>query len=141
MRIDDLRIGNYVDVVDANGAKTRCELFKINKEENFAVFKDMTKTSEFVVDTAEIWNFVKDIPTTAEQLVKLGFKFEVKPVFMFPDNGAWFNGSVIVQKYQGVYDLLVADALAFYGCKAIAVPSIHLLQNAIYDTFGIKLHY
>ena len=32
-----------------------------------------------------------------------------------------------------------AFVLAFYGCKAIAVPCIHLLQNVLADYYGINI--
>ena len=54
MRIEDLRIGNYVDVVlKENNTTIRCKVQRINHDDKSAVFKDMTNGSEFLVDTED----------------------------------------------------------------------------------------
>ena len=141
MRIKDLRIGNYVDVVvDDNEATTRCKVLCINHNDKIGVFKDITNGSEFLVDTKDKWKLVKDVITTANELTKLGLIYDSKmSVYMLPTKGAWYIGKAIVQKYDGRYELFIEKYNAFYGCVAIAVPCIHLLQNALADYYGINI--
>ena len=141
MRIEDLRIGNYVDVVlKENNTTIRCKVQRINHDDKSAVFKDMTNGSEFLVDTEDKWKLVKDVVTTANELTKLGFNYDSEmSVYMLPTKGAWYIGKAIVQKYNGRYDLFIEKNDAFYGCKAIAVPGIHFLQNALADYYGINI--
>ena len=143
MRIEDLRTGNYVDVVvNNNKVPTRCMVLSINHNDKSAVFRDMTNGSEFPVDTGDKWNLVKDVVTTVKELIELGFIYDQeKSIYMLPTKGAWAIGNAIVQKYDGRYDLFIEKNDAFYGCKAIAVPSVHLLQNAIADYYGISINY
>lgn len=50
MRIEDLRIGNYVDVVlKENNTTIRCKVQRINHDDKSAVFKDMTNVLSFLL--------------------------------------------------------------------------------------------
>ena len=122
MRIEDLRIGNYVDVVlKENNTTIRCKVQRINHDDKSAVFKDMTNGSEFLVDTEDKWKLVKDVVTTANELTKLGFNYDSEmSVYMLPTKGAWYIGKAIVQKYDGRYDLFIEKNDAFYGSLAKA---------------------
>lgn len=141
MRIENLRIGNYVDmVVNDNEATTRCKVLCINHNAKSIVFKDITNGSEFLVDTKDKWKLVKDVITTDKELTKLGLIYDSEmSVYMLPTKGAWYIGKAIVQKYNGRYDLFIEKYDALYGCEAIAVPCIHLLQNALADYYGINI--
>lgn len=145
MRITDLRKGNYVDVLLGEaGIKTRCEILDINEGDCVAKFKDLGNDSEFIMDTADKWKLVNGVPMTDEELRKLGFSFDPeKSVFALPDKGAWVKGNAIVQKYKGTFDLLISDLKpeAFYGCRAIHVTYVHLLQNAVAKYLGVDLKY
>ena len=52
-----------------------------------------------------------------------------------------YKNIVLVTKYNGCYDLIIREDKAFYGCKAIRVPFVHLLQNAVIDNYGFELSY
>lgn len=146
MRITDFRKGNYVDVLLGEaGIKTRCEILDINEGDCEAKFKDLGNDSEFIMDTADKWKLVNGVPTTDEELRKLGFSFDPEmSVFALPNKGAWVKDNVIVQKYKGTFDLLISDVKpeAFYGCRAaIHVFFVHLLQNAVAQNLGVELKY
>lgn len=119
MRIEDLRIGNYVDVVlKENNTTIRCKVQRINHTEKSAVFKDMTNGSEFLVDTEDKWKLVKDVVTTANELTKLGLIYDLEmSVYMLPTKGAWYIGKAIVQKYNGRYDLFIEKMMHFMDAK------------------------
>ena len=119
MRIEDLRIGNYVDVVlKENNTTIRCKVQRINHTEKSAVFKDMTNGSEFLVDTEDKWKLVKDVVTTANELTKLGLIYDSEmSVYMLPTKGAWYIGKAIVQKYNGRYDLFIEKMMHFMDAK------------------------
>lgn len=143
MRLEDLRKGSYVDYISVEGKKTRCMVVDININDRIATMRELGNQSEFYVNSKEKWDLVKDVQTTEVELRKFGFNFDVnQSVYMLPDNGAWKKGeNVIVKRYNGDYDLLIRKDEAFYGCKAIHVPSVHLLQNAVKDNYGIDLSY
>ena len=115
----------------------------ININDHIVTMRDFGDQSEFYVNINEKWDLVKDVQTTEVELRKFGFNFDVnQSVYMLPDNGAWKKGeNVIVERYNGDYDLLIRKDEAFYGCKAIHVPSVHLLQKAVKDNYGIDLSY
>lgn len=96
MRIEDLRIGNYVDVVlKENNTTIRCEVQCINHDDKSAVFKDMTNGSEFLVDTKEKWALVKEVATTEIELKNLEFTYDPELYLdMFSIKGAWFKSIV-----------------------------------------------
>ena len=49
MRIEDLRIGNYVDVVlKENNTTIRCKVQRINHDDKSAVFKGVTSKSVWI---------------------------------------------------------------------------------------------
>lgn len=143
MRLEDLRKGNYVDYISVEGKKTRCMVVDININDRIATMRELGNQSELYVNSKEKWNLVKDVQTTEVELRKFGFNFDVnKDVYMLPGKGAWKKyENVIVMRYNGDYDLIIRKDKAFYGCKAIHVPSVHLLQNAVKDNYGIDLSY
>lgn len=143
MRLEDLRKGSYVDYISVEGKKTRCMVVDININDRIATMRELGNQSEFYVNSKEKWDLVKDVQTTEVELRKIGFNFDVnKDVYMLPGKGAWKKDeNVIVMRYNGDYDLIIRKDKAFYGCKAIHVPSVHLLQNAVKDNYGINLSY
>ena len=143
MRLEDLRKGSYVDYISVEGKKTRCMVVDININDRIATMRELGNQSELYVNSKEKWDLVKDVQTTEVELRKFGFNFDVnKDVYMLPGNGAWEKDeNVIVMRYNGDYDLIIRKDKAFYGCKAIHVPSVHLLQNAVKDNYGIDLSY
>lgn len=143
MRLEDLRKGSYVDYISVEGKKTRCMVVDININDRIATMRELGNQSEFYVNSKGKWDLVKDVQTTEVELRNFGFNFDVnQSVYMLPDNGAWKKGeNVIVKRYNGDYDLIIRKDKAFYGCKAIHVPSVHLLQNAVKDNYGIDLSY
>lgn len=144
MRIEDLRKGDYVDLIFNDvGENTRCIVVDISINNREAIIRDLSNQSEFYVDSEEKWNFVKDIQMTESELRNLGFVYNSnKKVYMFPNNGAWEHPfGIIVTKYNGCYDLILEDNNAFYGCKSIHIPYVHLLQNAVKDNYGLELSY
>lgn len=143
MRLEDLRKGSYVDYISVEGKKTRCMVVDININDRIATMRELGNQSELYVNSKEKWDLVKDVQTTEVELRKFGFNFDVnKDVYMLPGKGAWEKDeNVIVMRYNGDYDLIIRKDKAFYGCKAIHVPSVHLLQNAVKDNYGIDLSY
>ena len=141
MRIEDLRIGNYVDVVlKENNTPMRCEVQRINHDDKSAVFKDMTNGSEFLVDTEDIWALVKEVATTENELKNLGFTYDPGLYLdMFSIKGAWFFHEAIVGKHCDHYELFIEEDAVLHIYKGITVPSIHLLQNAVADNYGYRL--
>lgn len=115
MRIEDLRIGNYVDVVlKENNTTIRCEVQRINHDDKSAVFKDITNGSEFLVDTKEKWALVKEVATTEIELKNLEFTYDPELYLdMFSIKGAWFKFKAIVGEHDGIYKLFIEsrDAL------------------------------
>lgn len=145
MRLEDLRKGSYVDYINVEGKKTRCMVVDININDRIATMRELGDQSEFYVNSKEKWDLVKDVQTTEVELRKFGFVYDKdKDVYMLPNKGAWIykcNDDVIVTKYNGIYDLIIRKDDALYGCKAIHVPSVHLLQKAVKDNSGIELSY
>lgn len=143
MRLEDLRKGSYVNYINVEGKKTRCMVVDIKINDRIATMRELGNQLELYVNSKEKWDLVKDVQTTEVELRKFGFNFDVnQSVYMLPDNGAWKKGeNVIVKRYNGDYDLLIRKDEAFYGCKAIHVPSVHLLQKAVKDNYGIDLSY
>ena len=143
MRLEDLRKGSYVDYISVEGKKTRCMVVDININDRIATMRELGNQLELYVNSKEKWDLVKDVQTTEVELRKFGFNFDVnKDVYMLPGKGAWEKDeNVIVMRYNGDYDLIIRKDKAFYGCKAIHVPSVHLLQNAVKDNYGIDLSY
>ena len=141
MRIEDLRIGNYVDVVlKENNTTIRCKVQRINHDDKSAVFKDMTNGSEFLVDTEDIWALVKEVATTENELKNLGFTYDPGLYLdMFSIKGAWFFHEAIVGKHCDHYELFIEEDAVLHIYKGITVPSIHLLQNAVADNYGYRL--
>ena len=141
MRIEDLRIGNYVDVVlKENNTPMRCEVQRINHDDKSAVFKDMTNGSEFLVDTEDIWALVKEVATTENELKNLEFTYDPELYLdMFSIKGAWFFHEAIVGKHCDHYELFIEEDAVLHIYKGITVPSIHLLQNAVADNYGYRL--
>ena len=141
MRIEDLRIGNYVDVVlKENNTPIRCKVQRINHDDKSAVFKDMTNGSEFLVDTEDIWALVKEVATTENELKNLGFTYDPGLYLdMFSIKGAWFFHEAIVGKHCDHYELFIEEDAVLHIYKGITVPSIHLLQNAVADNYGYRL--
>ena len=141
MRIEDLRIGNYVDVVlKENNTPIRCEVQGINHDDKSAVFKDMTNGSEFLVDTEDIWALVKEVATTENELKNLGFTYDPGLYLdMFSIKGAWFFHEAIVGKHCDHYELFIEEDAVLYIYNGITVSSIHLLQNAVADNYGYRL--
>ena len=141
MRIEDLRIGNYVDVVlKENNTPIRCEVQRINHDDKSAVFKEMTNGSEFLVDTEDIWALVKEVATTENELKNLGFTYDPGLYLdMFSIKGAWFFHEAIVGKHCDHYELFTEEDAVLHIYKGITVPSIHLLQNAVADNYGYRL--
>ena len=141
MRIEDLRIGNYVDVVlKENNTPMRCEVQRINHDDKSAVFKDMTNGSEFLVDTEDIWALVKEVATTENELKNLEFTYDPGLYLdMFSIKGAWFFHEAIVGKHCDHYELFIEEDAVLHIYKGITVPSIHLLQNAVADNYGYRL--
>ena len=77
MRIEDLRIGNYVDVVlKEKNATIRCEVIRIDHEAISSDFKDIDDNSVFTVDTKEKWALVKEVATTEIELKNLEFTYD-----------------------------------------------------------------
>ena len=130
MRFEDLRKGSYVDYISVEGKKTRCMVVDININGRIATMRELGNQSEFYVNSKEKWDLVKDVQTTEVELRKFGFNFDINK-----------DENVIVMRYNGDYDLIIRKDKAFYGCKAIHVPSVHLLQNAVKDNYGIDLSY
>ena len=145
MRLEDLRKGCYIDYISVEGKKTRCMVVDININDRIATMRELGNQSEFYVNSNEKWDLVKDIQTTEVELRKFGFVYDKdKDVYMLPNKGAWIykcNNDVIVTKYDGIYDLIIRKDDAFYGCRAIHVPSVHLLQKAVKDNYVIELSY
>ena len=145
MRLEDLRKGSYVDYISVEGKKTRCMVVDININDRIATMRELGNQSEFYVNSKGKWDLVKDVQTTEVELRKFGFNFDVnKDVYMLPNKGAWiykYNDDVIISRYNGNYDLIIRKDDAFYGCKAIHVPSVHLLQKAVKENYGIDLSY
>lgn len=143
MRLEDLRKGSYVDYISVECKKTRCMVVDININDRIATMRELGNQSEFYVNSKEKWDLVKDVQTTEVELQKFGFNFDDNQnVYMLPDNGAWKKGEdVIIMRYNGDYDLLIRKDKAFYGCRAIQVPSVHLLQKAVKENYGIELSY
>lgn len=143
MRLEDLRKGSYVDYINVEGKKTRCMVVDINANDHIVTMRDLGDQSVFYVNSKEKLDLVKDVQTTEVELQKFGFNFDDnQSVYMLPDKGAWKKGeNVIVKRYNGNYDLLICKDKAFYGCRAIHVPSVHLLQNAVKENYGIDLSY
>ena len=141
MRIEDLRIGNYVAVVlKENNTTIRCKVQRINHDDKSAVFKDMTNGSEFLVDTEDIWALVKEVATTENELKNLGFTYDPGLYLdMFSIKGAWFFHEAIVGKHCDHYELFIEEDAVLHIYKGITVPSIHLLQNAVADNYGNRL--
>ena len=141
MRIEDLRIGTYVDVVlKENNTPMRCEVQRINHDDKSAVFKDMTNGSEFLVDTEDIWALVKEVATTENELKNLEFTYDPGLYLdMFSIKGAWFFHEAIVGKHCDHYELFIEEDAVLHIYKGITVPSIHLLQNAVADNYGYRL--
>ena len=141
MRIEDLRIGNYVDVVlKENNTTIRCKVQRINHDDKSAVFKDMTNGSEFLVDTEDIWALVKEVATTENELKNLEFTYDPGLYLdMFSIKGAWFFHEAIVGKHCDHYELFIEEDAVLHIYKGITVPSIHLLQNAVADNYGYRL--
>lgn len=54
-------------------------------------------------------------------------------MYTLAEKGAWVKDTAIVHKYNGGFDLMVEDLNGFLGCRAIHVPCIYLLQNAMAD--------
>lgn len=92
MRIEDLRIGNYVDVVlKENNTPIRCEVIRIDYEAISSDFKDIDDNSVFTVDTKEKWTLVKEVATTKIELKNLEFTYDPELYLdMFSIKGAWF---------------------------------------------------
>jgi len=142
MRIEDLRNGNYVDVY-VEGKKARYIVVNVDINSQIATLRDWTNRSKFYEVSKDEWNSVKDVLMTESELRKLEFVYDDKKmVYMLPNNGAWvYKNIVLVTKYNGCYDLIIREDKAFYGCKAIRVPFVHLLQNAVIDNYGFELSY
>lgn len=140
MRTEDLRIGNYVDVVvNDNGATTRCKVESFAHETNFAELKDITGSSVFSVSTDDKWALVKEVATTENELKNLGFTYDPGLYLdMFSIKGAWFFYEAIVGKHSDHYELFIEEDAVLHIYKGIPVPSIHLLQNAIADNYGYR---
>ena len=143
MRLEDLRKCSYVDYISVECKKTRCMVVDININDRIATMRELGNQSEFYVNSKEKWDLVKDVQTTEVELQKFGFNFDDNQnVYMLPYNGAWKKGEdVIIMRYNGDYDLLIRKDKAFYGCRAIHVPSVHLLQKAVKENYGIELSY
>ena len=148
MRIEDLRIGNYVDVVlKENNTTIRCEVMRIDNMTKSAdlkeideAFKYITNNSEFTVDTKEKWALVKEVATTGNELKNLGFTYDPELYLgMFSIKGAWFKFKAIVGEHDGIYKLFIESRDALHEYIGIPVPSIHLLQNAVADNYGYRL--
>lgn len=141
MRIEDLRIGNYVDVVlKENNTTIPCEVQRINHDDKSAVCKDMTNGSEFLVDTEDKWALVKEVATTENELKNLEFTYDPGLYLdMFSIKGAWFFHEAIVGKHCDHYELFIEEDAVLHIYKGIPVPSIHLLQNAVADNYGYRL--
>ena len=148
MRIEDLRIGNYVDVVlKENNTPIRCEVIRIDNMTKSAdlkeideAFKYITNNSEFTVDTKEKWALVKEVATTEIELKNLEFIYDPELYLdMFSIKGAWFKFKAIVGEHDGIYKLFIESRDALHEYIDIPVPSIHLLQNAVADNYGYRL--
>ena len=139
MRIEDLRIGNYVDVVE-NNATIRCEVIRIDHEAISADFKNIDDNSVFPVDTKEKWGLVNEVATTETELKNLGFTYDPELYLdMFSIKGAWFKFEAIIGEHDGIYKLFIESRDALHEYIGIPVPSIHLLQNAVADKYGYRL--
>ena len=139
MRIEDLRIGNYVDVVE-NNATIRCEVICIDHEAISADFKNIDDNSVFPVDTKEKWVLVNEVATTETELKNLGFTYDPELYLdMFSIKGAWFKFEAIIGEHDGIYKLFIESRDALHEYIGIPVPSIHLLQNAVADNYGYRL--
>ena len=139
MRIEDLRIGNYVDVVE-NNATIRCEVIRIDHEAISADFKNIDDNSVFPVDTKEKWVLVNEVATTETELKNLGFTYDPELYLdMFSIKGAWFKFEAIIGEHDGIYKLFIESRDALHEYIGIPVPSIHLLQNAVADNYGYRL--
>lgn len=140
MKIENLRIGNYVDVVvNDNGATTRCIVKSFDHETNFAELKDIAGSSVISVSTDDTWALVKEVATTENELKNLGFTYDPGLYLdIFSIKGACFFHEAIVGKHRDHYELFIEDAV-LHIYKGIPVPSIHLLQNAIADNYGYRL--
>ena len=141
MRIEDLRIGNYVDVVLKEKNNTiRCEVIRIDYEAISSDFKDIDDNSIFTVDTKEKWALVKEVATTEIELKNLEFIYDPELYLdMFSIKGAWFFHEAIVGKHCDHYELFIEEDAVLHIYKGITVPSIHLLQNAVADNYGYRL--
>ena len=141
MRIEDLRIGNYVDVVlKENNTPIRCEVIRIDYEAISSDFKDIDDNSVFTVDTKEKWTLVKEVATTEIELKNLEFTYDPELYLdMFSIIGAWFFHEAIVGEHDGIYKLFIESRDALHEYIDIPVPSIHLLQNAVADNYGYRL--
>lgn len=141
MRIEDLRIGNYVDVVlKENNPPIRCEVIRIDHEAISSDFKDIDDNSVFTVDTKEKWALVKEVATTEIELKNLEFTYDPELYLdMFSIKGAWFFHEAIVGEHDGIYKLFIESRDALHEDIDIPVPSIHLLQNAVADNYGYRL--
>ena len=139
MRIEDLRIGNYVDVVE-NNATIRCEVIRIDHEAISADFKNIDDNSVFPVDAKEKWVLVNEVATTENELKNLGFTYDPELYLdMFSIKGAWFKFEAIIGEHDGIYKLFIESRDALHEYIGIPVPSIHLLQNAVADNYGYRL--
>ena len=91
MRIEDLRKGDYVNLIfNDKSEKTRCMVVHISITNREAIKRELSNQSVFYVDSEEKWNFVKDIQMTESELRNLKFVYNLnKQVYMFPNSGAW----------------------------------------------------
>lgn len=88
MRIKDLRIGDYVDVIVLNGIeRTLCIVVDINIDECIPTMRNLTNNFEFNVGTKEKWNLVKDISEIGTQLERFCFVHKInEQVYMLLNN-------------------------------------------------------
>ena len=131
MRIKDLRIGDYVDVIVLNGVeRTLCIVVDINIDECIPTMRNLTNNFEFNVGTKEKWNLVKDISEIGTQLkdsvsyIKLTNKYTCCLIIK------WIHhNDVIETKYNGDYGLVIGSIDAFYCCREIPMPFVHIFTE------------
>jgi hypothetical protein len=137
MKIADLRVGNYVfAIIKDMNSKIHCEILEISTQK--CTVKDLENGKIFSIDIEQ----TEGIPMTEDQLTKFGFKYEEdKQVYGLIQKGAWVKDGIMIQYYKGNGGLLKAKSMAFYGCKKILIPYVHLFQNAVLDNFNLDLKY
>lgn len=142
MNRNELRKGNYVDVIVQKEpiVRTRCQISSLSDDKQKMSLKDLSNNSIFVVDSVDKWKLVEGIVMSDDELRKLGFEYdENKQVYMLLERGAWVKDGIQVQKYEGIYELVISKPEAYYCCKTKSVSYVHLLQNAVSDIYGYKL--